>query len=192
MSNTSFICQFAEAEIPILDFSSTALAMKTSTSKTPSKRIGIEKEDVDYIERLAVRAITKNEKDEIIIIYAKKDNYYKLPGGGIEADEDHKIAILREALEETGCEVHVTGDCIAEVEEWRNDLHQISYCYESKLVRDTGVLELTRDEVGDGLQHEWASISAALERMKAAQPTSELGRFIKERDIFFVETFAQK
>jgi 8-oxo-dGTP diphosphatase len=158
-------------------------------SETPSKTIGLQKNNVKYVERRAVRAITKNEKDEIIIIYAKKDNYYKLPGGGIEGDEDHKIAVLREAMEETGCEVRVTGDCIAEVEEWRNDLHQVSYCYESSLVRDTGVPELTEDEVEDGLQHEWASIRVALEKMRAAQPTSELGRYIKERDIFFVECF---
>jgi 8-oxo-dGTP diphosphatase len=164
--------------------------MDTSASKRPSKTIGVQKKDLNYVERLAVRAITKNDKDEIIIIYAKRDNYYKLPGGGIESDEDHKLAVEREAMEETGCSVHVKGDCIAQVEEWRNDLHQFSYCYEASLVKDTGVLELTEDEVGDGLQHEWASISVALEKMKGVQPTSELGRFIKERDVFFVEAFA--
>jgi len=59
------------------------------------------------------------------------------------------------------------------------------------LIKDTGVPELTEQEKADGLQHEWISINAALEKMKAIQPTSELGRYIKERDVFFVETFAK-
>ena len=64
------------------------------------------------------------------------------------------------------------------------------YCYVAYLVEDTGVTELTDDELVDGLQHESISIPAAIERMKASQPTSELERFIKERDLFFVEKYA--
>lgn len=49
--------------------------------------------------------------------------------------------------------------------------------------------ELTADEVEDGLEHEWVSVEVAIEKIKACQPKSELGRFIKERNLFFVETF---
>lgn len=52
-----------------------------------------------------------------------------------------------------------------------------------------GVTELTADEVEDGLEHEWVSVEVAIEKIKACQPKSELGRFIKERNLFFVETF---
>jgi 8-oxo-dGTP diphosphatase len=165
--------------------------MKSTSTKRPTKVIGGMKEDIKYVERRAVRIIAKNQKDEIAIIYAKKDNYYKLPGGGIEADEGHAIAAQREALEETGCEVTVGSECIAEVEEWRNDLHQISYCYSGSLVKDTGASELTEEEQMDGLQHEWVAITAALDKMKGVEPNSELGRYIKERDIFFLETFIE-
>lgn len=161
-----------------------------SLTGTPSKTIGT-KQNIKYEERLAVRVIAKNDRDQILIIHAKKDSYYKLPGGGIEANEDHIIAAKREALEETGCIVVVEGSCIGEVEEWRNDLHQFSYCYVGKLVDDTGVIELTEEEVEDGLKHEWMSIGTALGKMKSAEPTSELGRYIQERDIFFVETFVK-
>jgi 8-oxo-dGTP diphosphatase len=164
--------------------------MTSKATKKLSKTIGLQKDDINYVERRAVRVIIKNDKAEIAIIYAKKDNYYKLPGGGIEADEDHGIAAKREALEETGCEI-ISNDYIAEVEEWRHDLHQISYCYRATSVKDTGAPELTEEEIVDGLQHEWVPVSSALEKMKASQPTSELGRYIKERDIFFVETFLQ-
>ena len=159
-------------------------------TENASKVIGVKAEDIHYVNRHAVRIIITNNKGEIIIIYVKKGNYYKLPGGGIEKGEDHHITGEREAKEETGCKVILDRDYFAVTEEWRNDLHQISYCYATHLIEDTGAIELTDDELVDGLQHEWISIRAAIEKMKVSQPTSELGRFIKERDLYFVEKYA--
>jgi ADP-ribose pyrophosphatase YjhB (NUDIX family) len=122
----------------------------------------------------------------VIIIKATKGNYYKLPGGGVELGEDHRLAAEREVEEETGCKVQVLGGCIATTEEFRNDLHQVSYCYRAHLFDKDGKPELTEDEVADGLSHGWASVKDALQQMSAAEPTSELGRFIKERDIFLL------
>jgi hypothetical protein len=48
--------------------------------------------------------------------------------------------------------------------------------------------QLTNDEVLDGLKHEWASVEGAIEKM-GCQPTSELGRYIKERDLNVVQTY---
>ena len=39
---------------------------------------------------------------KIAMVYSKKYNYYKFPGGGIEADECMEDALIREVLEETG------------------------------------------------------------------------------------------
>jgi 8-oxo-dGTP pyrophosphatase MutT (NUDIX family) len=128
----------------------TKLTMSTTATTIQSKTIGTRK-DIKYEERRAVRVITTNNDDAIIIIYAKKDSHYKLLGSGIEAEECHGISAKREALEETGCEVRPEVVCIAEVEEWRNDLHHFSYCYVASIVEDTGLIELTEEEVGDGL-----------------------------------------
>jgi 8-oxo-dGTP pyrophosphatase MutT (NUDIX family) len=159
------------------------------TTKIPSKVLGTKLPDITYRERLAVRLIIKNDENEIAIIYAKNGDYYKLPGGGIEGDENHSDAAQREAMEETGCRVTVEDTCFAEVEEWRDGLHQFSYCYRSHLVEDTGASDLTASEIDDGLQHEWVPIDAALDKMKNAFPTSNFGNSVKERDIFFVETY---
>jgi len=149
------------------------------------KIIGTKQDNIKYVERLAVRAVIKNKKNEIIIIHIAKGNYYKLPGGGIEADEAHLPALEREVMEETGCNVRL-GELVAAVEEWRNDLHQISYCYSGELVEDTGSPELTELEESEGLKHEWASVEEALKKMKDIQPSSELGAFIKERDLYLL------
>jgi len=76
-------------------------------------------------------------------------------------------------------------------EEWRNHLHQHSYCYVAKLLEDTGRPELTEQERAEGLGHEWLSVPEAIAAIKRSKPTSELGEFIKERDLFFVETYAK-
>lgn len=133
-----------------------------------------------------------------------------MPGGGIEEDEDHRLAAEREALEETGCEVKIEGGCLATsgmpvlfacvlacypllltdfTEEWRNDLHQISYCYVARMIKDTGTPDLTELEKSEGLFHQWCSVAEAVELMESAKPTSELGKYIKERDLFFVNEF---
>jgi len=76
-------------------------------------------------------------------------------------------------------------------EEWRNDLHQHSYCYVARLLEDTGRPELTEQELAEGLAHEWLSVPEATAAIEKSKPTSELGEFIKERDLFFVETYAK-
>ena len=172
-----------------VDNSNDSTETQTATGNA-SKVIGVKAEDVHYVDRHAVRIITASDKGEIVIIYVKKGNYFKLPGGGVEKGEDHRIAGERDAKEETGCKVILDRDCFAVTEEWRNDLHQTSYCYAARFVEDTGATELTDDELVDGLQHEWISVRGAIEKMKASQPTSDLGRFIKERDLDFVEKYA--
>ena len=77
------------------------------------------------------------------------------------------------------------------VEEWRDDLHQHSYCYVAKLLEDTGRPELTEQELAEGLAHEWLSVPEAIAAIRNSEPTTELGTFIRERDLFFVETFAK-
>jgi 8-oxo-dGTP diphosphatase len=160
----------------------------------PKRVIGVQKASVTYTTRHSVRLIIRNRTNNTIaILHAQRENYYKLPGGGVEGSETHFAAAKREALEETGSEIKLDSDPkrVAIVEEWRNDLHQFSHLYSADLTEDTGRVELEEDEIEDGLKHEWVSVDDALVKMRGANPESEFGKSIKERDIFFVETFAQ-
>jgi len=61
-------------------------------------------ENMPRFKRLSVRAIIiKNGL--IAMVYSKKYDYYKFPGGGIEKNEDILTALKREVLEETGLKI---------------------------------------------------------------------------------------
>ncbi|MCF0238822.1 MAG: NUDIX domain-containing protein [Sphaerochaetaceae bacterium] len=52
--------------------------------------------------RPSARAIIIKDKETIALIYSKKYDYYKFPGGGIEKDETHEETLIREVAEEAG------------------------------------------------------------------------------------------
>lgn len=154
----------------------------------PSKVIDTKQPHVMYVERSAVRVVAFNSAGEVAVVYAARDNYYKLPGGGTDPDEEHETAVHREMKEEMGGLIKLReAGCIAITEEYRNDLRQMSYCYCADLVDDSGAPALTKDEVQDELAHSWMAVDEAKRAMAAAEPTTELGRFIKERDLFLLD-----
>lgn len=53
--------------------------------------------------RITARAILKNSDDNYAVMYSEDFNFYSLPGGGAEGNEDIIGAVKRELLEETGC-----------------------------------------------------------------------------------------
>jgi len=70
-------------------------------------RILFEIDKKDYIpngsvfKRPSARAIIIKDR-KIAMVYSKKYNYYKFPGGGIENGECMEDALIREVSEETG------------------------------------------------------------------------------------------
>lgn len=170
-----------------------AAPQPTTIIPTPTpKTIGTKEVGVDYSDRRAVRVVAFNAAGHIAIIHAKRDSYYKLPGGGIDPGEDRVTAVQREMLEETGAAIRVREEdgCVATTEEYRGTLHQFSFCYVADLVEGEdgkGGSSLTEDEINDGLEHLWVSVEEAKKLMMEAVPTSDLGRFIKERDLYLLE-----
>ncbi|KKP06586.1 NUDIX domain-containing protein [Trichoderma harzianum] len=167
--------------------------MATPSSNAPNhKIIGTKDPAKSYTDRKSTRVVALKPSGEIAIIYVKEGNYYKLPGGGIEAEESPTEAALREVKEETGAIVALRStDYFATTEEFRFQQHQVSYCYLADVVDDAGEPCLTEEELADGFVQQWMTINKALEAMSAADPTTEFGSFVKERDIY-VLTEAKK
>ncbi|OQD72630.1 hypothetical protein PENDEC_c020G00244 [Penicillium decumbens] len=146
----------------------------------PVKVIGKQDLNISYTDRHAVRAVLYNSSTKhVALIRIAKGNYHKLPGGGIETDEDHTMAAKREILEEPGCEVSIEHTTLfARSEGWRDYLHQISFCYVATLVEDTGRPESTDLELSEGLSHCWIPIDCTISTTRDFRPSSEVGRFI--------------
>lgn len=58
-------------------------------------------ENYSIFKRPSARAIIIKDC-KIALVYSKKEEYYKFPGGGIRENEDMKTALIREVREETG------------------------------------------------------------------------------------------
>ena len=57
----------------------------------------------------AVSAIVADEDDRILLILRTDNNYWSIPGGGINPGETIKEAAVREVMEETGIDCEITG-----------------------------------------------------------------------------------
>lgn len=138
---------------------------------------------VCYKIRKTARAVIFNDNNEIAILFVSKDNYHKLPGGGIESSESIKEALNREILEETGCSASVIGD-IGITLEYRSKFRQlqISYCYLAKFRKVCDKTSFTEKELSQGFEFKWININKALNILKKDKPTTYEGQFIQKRD----------
>lgn len=59
--------------------------------------IGVHNPSIEYKDRLTVKALIMNDKNQVLII-----NNGLLPGGGVEDNEDNISALRRESIEEVG------------------------------------------------------------------------------------------
>lgn len=114
--------------------------------------------------RLAARGIVMREDGKIAVFNKSNKNEYKLPGGGIEGEENPEIAFKREAMEETGCEVEIIKE-LGTTEEYKslNNFKQISYVYIGKVIKDTKQLHVTEKEKDEGAKLLWETPQKALE-----------------------------
>ena len=141
-----------------------------------------------YDIRNAVRAIVFGKDNLVALLHATNNHYYKLPGGGIEENEDDEVALKRECKEEIGCAIEIIkelGQVIEYRENWK--LKQISFCYIAKLAGEKGTPELTESETEEGFETVWLSIDDALKKVSESEATVSDGRHIRDRDTAILE-----
>jgi len=95
------------------------------------------------------------------------ENLYKLPGSGLEKDENKEEAFVREIREETGYKAVIIHElrCIDE-NKVKNQFVQRSYCYIAKTTGQHGNVALTADELQLGMRVEWMSPEEAITQLQ--------------------------
>lgn len=149
--------------------------------------VGLPNKPCIYKERLAARAIIRRG-NKIAFQFLGRDNYYKLPGGGVENNESLLDGLSREVREEVGCEIRVLGE-VGQIIEYRDDLElkQTSCCYLAELVGEVGEPALTESEIDEEMKSFWIEPDEALRLIKANLPETYEGKFIVMRDAIFLE-----
>jgi len=113
--------------------------------------------------RLGARGIVIKEDGKIAVFNKSNKNEYKLPGGGIEENENPEIAFKREVLEETGCIVEIIENLgIIEEHKTLDNFKQISYVFVGKVLKDTNELHVTEKERDEGAKLIWETPGNAL------------------------------
>lgn len=142
-----------------------------------------------YKERKAARAVVFDKDNNVALLHASRDDYYKLPGGGIEKGEDILEALNRETKEEIGCSIKNIKE-LGEIEEYRNVdlLHQISYCFIAEVDGEKGEPEFTQSEIEEGFKPVWLSLDQAIETIENKNIIEFIrAKFMVTRDITFLK-----
>lgn len=139
--------------------------------------------------REAVRAVVYDQDDNVAVLNVSKQNYHKLPGGGVEAGEDIATALKRECQEELGCDIEIVDE-VGQILEYRKifQLKQISPCYIARVVGSKGKPSFTVEEIEDGFQIKWLPLEQAIALLDSDKPLNDEGRlYIVPRDRIFLE-----
>ena len=148
-----------------------------------------EEEAINFRRRKAVRGVIMDNEGKVAIIHAKNNNYYELPGGGVEEGESLEQGLMRECLEEAGCRIEIVRELGKTIEmRKRANLVNESFGYLVKVDGEKGHPKLTPDEIGEGMEVLWLFPDEAQESLEKSDTSKDLyDRYVMERDKCFLK-----
>ena len=125
------------------------------------------------VEEIAVAVLVRDGK--YLAVRGKKDSYWKLPGGGIEAGELPIEALARELLEEIGIKQSTTK---GELPQFSLRFKEIRFTFHPYLIQTDQEPRRTLDE--DNLTLEWQPLERMLDDDQA--PSQQvIYRLVKDK-----------
>lgn len=117
--------------------------------------------------RFGARGIVLDSNGRIAMIYKKNKNEYKLPGGGIEEDEDAAEAFKRECEEEIAVKINIIK-LLGTAEEYKSqeNFKQLSFVFLGEKAYEIESNKLTQKEKDEGTEYVWLDKLEALDKMK--------------------------
>lgn len=146
-----------------------------------------------YNIRRAGRAVLTNPKGKLALMWVGKHKIYKLPGGGIDENEDIHEGLKREIMEETGCHANI-GDEIGMTIELRGQwkLAQISYAFRAVVTEETKGFSLTQEEIDNGFELKWVPVSEAISLFESHTSSDYDANYMQHRDLSILKATLPK
>lgn len=150
--------------------------------------------------RMASRGILLYDENPnlIGIFYKENMNEYKLPGGGLELNDQPDIAFKREVLEETGYNIK-NEKLIGITTEIKSKLNfiQTSFVFVATKVGEQTQPTMTEKEIAEGGKFLWLDINDAIKKMEASIDKLKAGieesvystTFVVKRDILILKNY---
>lgn len=140
--------------------------------------------------RKAARIILVDKDGLVPLLYWRAQDVYNIPGWGIDKWEDILGGLIREAKEETGCDVEILWEIGRVMEErsaewyikWLN-LRQNSYCFFGNVIQKW-IPEFTESEISQWFELVWIPVEEVIQKMYSCSPNTLRAQLVKERDIF--------
>lgn len=142
-----------------------------------------------YRIRKAARAILLDENSRIALMYVASDNYYKLPGGGVDGNEGIKTALRRELLEEVGATSVEMVSEVGIVDEYREEyeVHGHHQCFIARVAGPLSNPKRTDKEAAEGYETVWTvDIDEAIRMVERGSPKHYGHNFEKLRELAFL------
>lgn len=158
---------------------------KSSIENTPSPLLVLRDNDifpnspnpsnVIWKDRITGKVVLFNEKNEIALIGNKVNDFFLLPGGGVDENESVLDGTKRECREETGCEIEITKELgVTEDFRTRDSRHGVSYGYSAKVI-SYGTRTPTENETDVGAYVTWISLAEAVTLFAAQEARVKAG-----------------
>lgn len=126
---------------------------------------GEKKENVTYKNRYGVYAVIADPEQEKIILVQAPNGAWFLPGGEIEAGEDHMKALERELLEELGFTATV-GQYYGQADEYFYSSHRDQHFYNPAYIYQVTDFTQNQEPLEDFNQIAWFPIDEAISKLK--------------------------
>ncbi len=156
--------------------------------------VGVDRtaQDPNYKLRRSARGLLVRDS-KIALLNVTSRNYHKLPGGGLNIDEDVEDGFKREVKEETGWDCQII-DKNAVIIEYRkkNKILQISYIFVARAIGSPTAQQLEDDEKAEGHELEWVSFNDVSDLMFTGKPIEYDDKFIHMRDTKIIEFYKDK
>lgn len=141
-------------------------------------------EYANFTVRAAVRAVIFDHEQRVALMKVIRDNFHKLPGGGVDEGEDFIQALRRECQEEAGVDLSdpIEIGYVVEIKKEKG-MVQNSYCYTASVVGEKQIPHFTDSEKERGFEVVWLPLAEAISAVQNDTVTTPVGRSIQEREL---------